>query len=64
MDHIEQSLDKNIEQTIIKITAARKRGKCFVCFADGSYMLLERDLVFEFELSKNMVLTQKIFTKL
>lgn len=64
MDHIEQSFDKNIEQTIIKITAARKRGKCFVCFADGSYMLLERDLVFEFELSKNMVLTQKVLQEL
>jgi len=58
MDHIEQSFDKNIDKIIRNISAAKKRGKCFVNFTDGDYLLLERDLVFEFELSKNMVITQ------
>jgi regulatory protein len=58
MDQIEQSYDKNIDRRITKIIAARKRGKCFLCFNDDSSILIERDLIFEYELSKNMVVSQ------
>ena len=58
MDQIAQSYDKNIDRRITKIIAARKRGKCFLCFNDDSYILIERDLIFEFELSKNMIISQ------
>jgi regulatory protein len=58
MDQIEQSFDKNIDRKITKIIAARKRGKCFLCFNDNSSILIERDLIFEYELSKNMVVSQ------
>jgi len=58
MDQIEQSFDKNIDRRITKIIAARKRGKCFLCFNDDSSILIERDLIFEYELSKNMVVSQ------
>ena len=57
MDRIEQSSDKNIDKIITKIIAAKKRGKCFVCFSDDSSILIERDLIFEYELSKNMIVT-------
>jgi regulatory protein len=58
MDQIVQSYDKNIDRRITKIIAARKRGKCFLCFNDDSSILIERDLIFEYELSKNMVVSQ------
>lgn len=58
MDQIEQSYDKNIDRRITKIIAARKRGKCFLCFNDDSSILIERDLIFEYELSKNMIVSQ------
>jgi regulatory protein len=58
MDQIAQSYDKNIDRRITKIIAARKRGKCFLCFNDDSSILIERDLIFEYELSKNMVVSQ------
>lgn len=58
MDQIEQSYDKNIDRRITKIIAARKRGKCFLCFDDDSSILIERDLIFEYELSKNMIVSQ------
>lgn len=58
MDQIEQSYDKNIERRITKIIAARKRGKCILCFNDDSTILIERDLIFEYELSKNMIVSQ------
>lgn len=58
MDQIAQSYDKNINRRITKIIAARKRGKCFLCFNDDSSILIERDLIFEYELSKNMVVSQ------
>jgi regulatory protein len=58
MDQIVQSYDKNIDRRITKIIAARKRGKCFLCFNDNSSILIERDLIFEYELSKNMVVSQ------
>ena len=58
MDQIAQSYDKNIDRRITKIIAARKRGKCFLCFNDGSSILIERDLIFEYELSKNMIVSQ------
>ncbi len=57
MDQIAQSSDKSIDRRIIKIIAARKRGKCFVCFNDESSILIERDLIFEYELSKNMIIS-------
>jgi regulatory protein len=58
MDQIAQSYDKNIDRRITKIIAARKRGKCFLCFNDDSSILIERDLIFEYELSKNMIVSQ------
>jgi regulatory protein len=58
MDQIAQSYDKNIDRRVTKIIAARKRGKCFLCFNDDSSILIERDLIFEYELSKNMVVSQ------
>ena len=58
MDQIVQSYDKNIDRRITKIIAARKRGKCSLCFNDDSSILIERDLIFEYELSKNMVVSQ------
>ena len=58
MDQIAQSYVKNIDRRITKIIAARKRGKCFLCFNDDSSILIERDLIFEYELSKNMVVSQ------
>ena len=58
MDQIAQSYDKNIDRRITKIIAAKKRGKCFLCFNDDSSILIERDLIFEYELSKNMVVSQ------
>ena len=58
MDQIVQSYDKNIDRRITKIIAARKRGKCFLCFNDDSSILIERDLIFEYELSKNMIVSQ------
>ena len=57
MDQIEQSYDKNIDRTITKIIAAKKRGKCFLCFHDDSSFLIEKDLIYEYELSKNMVIS-------
>ena len=58
MDQIAQSYDKNIDRRITKIIAARKRGKCFLCFNDDSSILIERDLIFEYELSKNRIVSQ------
>lgn len=57
MDQIEQSYDKNIDRKITKIIAAKKRGKCFLCFHDDSSFLIEKDLIYEYELSKNMVIS-------
>lgn len=64
MDQIEQSSDKNINRIITKIIAAKKRGKCFLCFNDDSSFLIERDLVFEYELSKNMIVSSSFLDKI
>lgn len=63
-DQIEQSFDKNIDRRITKIISAKKRGKCFLCFHDDSSYLLEKDLIYEYELSKNMVLSPSLFNEI
>ena len=64
MERIELSSDKNTDRTINRISAAKKRGKCFVNFVDDSYIMLERDLVFEYALNKNMILDHALLSEI
>ncbi|MFM8281184.1 MAG: regulatory protein RecX [Bacteroidota bacterium] len=64
MARIEQSLDKNIDRTVVSIKAARKRGKCFVVFSNEDYILLEKDLIYEFKIAKDLSISSDIITLL
>ena len=61
MVNIEQSYDKNIERTISSIKTARKRGKCFIVFTNGDYILIEKDIVYEFQLAKGQHLSISLY---
>lgn len=64
MAHIEQSYDKNIDTFIVSIKSARKRGKCFINLSNNEHLLIEKDLVYEFQLNKGQQLSKEIFDKL
>ncbi|MEY3314323.1 MAG: regulatory protein RecX [Ignavibacteria bacterium] len=64
MEHIEQSYDKNIDLYIVSMKSARKRGKCFINLSNNEHLLIEKDLVYEFQLQKGHQLSREVFDKL
>ncbi|MGA1276911.1 MAG: regulatory protein RecX [Candidatus Kapaibacteriota bacterium] len=61
MASIEQSYGKNTERIISTIKAARKKGKCFIVFTNGDYILIEKDIVYEFQLAKGQHLSISLY---
>jgi len=60
----EQLSAKNTNRCIAGIKAARKRGKCLVSFTNDEYVLLERDLIFEFSLQKGQILNDDLYSSI
>ena len=44
--------------------SARKRGKCFINLSNNEHLLIEKDLVYEFQLQKGHQLSREVFDKL